>query len=264
MTTFDLLVVILLILIAILLPFIYARVLKTGREVHLRPLPPIEAIESALARAAETGRPLHLSPGAGALHSSNYAPESFAGLMTAQRIAASAAQRGALVITSSGDAVTYLALRGAIHASYYDAGYSEDYNPQSMHLYADHDPLAFAAGVGQRYATDDMESSILVGDFGQSYLLLGEQGQQQGVPQIGGTVNAVSLAASTLTSHGTLYGEEIYAAEVYITPTPVGLARLLTHDLLRYILIGLIVASIILLSLSDLGFIDANSPLLPR
>lgn len=261
---FDLLVIIIMLTIAIALPIVYARVVLGGRRVALRPLKPLNHIDSALVRAAETGNPIHLAPGAGALHGQNIAPESLAGLMLTQRISDIAAKRGATVTVSSGDAVAHLALRGVVRDTYREAGYAEDYHPEAIQLFADHEPLAYAAGVGQRYRTEAMEASVAVGAFGDSFLLLGEQGRKYGVDQIGGTTNPSSLAASILTTNGTLYGEEIYAAEAYVTKTPIGLARLLTHDTLRLIIVGVIIVGIILVSLSDLGIVDAGFPLLPK
>ncbi len=263
MSLFDLLVTILLISMAIALPFLYGRVISGGRKVNLRPLPALDELDTALARAAETGQPVHITPGSGSLHGETISPAMFAGLMLAQRVSSGAARRGGTVTASSGDAVAHLALRGAIHATYRDAGYTEDYDPQSVRLYADHDSLAFAAGVGQRYLYEPMEASVAVGGFGESYLLLGEQGQQAGIQQIAGTTNPSSLAAVILTADQTLYGEEIYVAEAYVAPTPIGLARVLTHDAIRYLLIAVIVVGIILWSLQDLGIINSSFPGVP-
>ena len=108
-----------------------------------------------------------------------------------------------------------------------------------------------------------MEASVAVGQFGDQYLLLGEQGRQRAIPQVAGTTNPSSLAAAVLTAHGTLLGEEIYAAEVYIAPTPMGIARLLTHDALRWLLVAIIIVGLILLSLADTGLLPTSFPLLP-
>lgn len=263
MSLFELLIIFLVLTFAIALPFVYARLVTGGRDVERRPLPALHELNTALARAAETGQPIHISPGAGTLHGTAIDPETFAGLMLAQRVASAAARRGARVSASSGDAVAHLALRGVVRVAYRNAGYSEDYQPASIQLYADHNPQAFAAGLGNRYVAEPMEASVAVGQFGDQYLLLGEQGRQRAIPQVAGTTNPSSLAAAVLTAHGTLLGEEIYAAEVYIAPTPLGIARLLTHDALRWLLVAIIIVGLILLSLADTGLLPTSFPLLP-
>jgi hypothetical protein len=260
---FELLIAFLILTFAIALPFVYARLVTGGRTIERRPLPALDQLNAALARAAETGKPIHLSPGAGALHGATIDPESLAGLVLAQRIASAAARRGATITASSGDAVSHLALRGMIRVAYRNAGYSEDFQPDNIHLYADHDPLAFAAGLGNRYVAETMEASVTVGAFGETYLLAGEQGRQHLIPQVAGTTNPISLAAAILTADGTLLGEEIYAAEAYIAPTPLGIARLLTHDAIRLLLIIIIIVGLILVSLQDFGILPGSFPLLP-
>ena len=250
MSLFELLIIFLLLTFAIVLPFIYARLVTGGRTIERRSLPALDELNMAMARAAETGQPIHISPGAGSLHGTTIAPESFAGLMLAQRVAVAAARRGANISASSGDAVAHLAVRGTVRVAYRNAGYAEDYRPNSIQLYADHDPLAFAAGVGNRYATETVEASVTVGDFGDTYLLLGEQGRQRNIPQIAGATNPASLASAIITANGTLLGEEIYAAEAYVAPTPLGIARLLTHDAIRWMLIAIILIGLVLKALN--------------
>ena len=118
--------------------------------------------------------------------------------------------------------------------------------------------LAFAAGVGNRYATETVEASVTVGDFGDTYLLLGEQGRQRNIPQVAGTTNPASLAGAIMTANGTLIGEEIYAAEAYVAPTPLGIARLLTHDAIRWLLIAILIIGVVLMSLDVAIFEPAS------
>ncbi|HEY1012033.1 MAG TPA: DUF6754 domain-containing protein [Herpetosiphonaceae bacterium] len=253
MTVLDWLIVTLILAFA-MLPLLYAR--TAGRQVRRRPLPATDTINAALARAAETGQPVHVSPGAGSLHGgqpSEIAAESFAGLMLAQRITESATRRGTPVAASSGDAVSHLALRGMIHATYRDAGYGDDYQSRQIQLLADQDPAAFAAGLANRYHDQPVEVSVAVGSFGDRYLLAGEQGRQLGVRQVAGTTNVASLAAAVLTTNDVLYGEEIYAAEAYVNPSAQGTARLLTHDALRVLVVVLLVAIVLLAVARELG-----------
>ena len=263
MTALDWLIATLILAFAIFLPFIYARTISAGRLTQRRRLPATETINTALARAAETGQPIHVSPGSGSLHGQRgveIAPETFAGLMLAQRIAESATRRGTPLAASSGDAVSHLALRGVINATYRDAGYGDEYQSQQIQLLADQDPLAFAAGLANRYQEQPFEASVAVGAFSDRYLLAGEQGRQAGVRQVAGTTNVVSLAAAVLTSNDVLYGEEIYAAEAYVNPSPLGTARLLTHDALRILVIIVLAALVLLAVARDAGLLPAGFP----
>jgi hypothetical protein len=242
--TLLLLIVVLLVIILTLLH--HARALAGKRPISRRPLPGLDIVGQALARGAETGRAIHLSPGSGAIGSRSSTVETVAGLLAAERVATDAALNGAPLLASSGDAVAHLALRGTLRQAYQRAGLGQDYDPENVQLLSHQDPMAYASGVTTLYGRQKLEASQLIGNFGQEFLLAGEDGAQRGVPQLGGTTNATGLSLIYLTAEGALIGEEIYAAEAYLARSPAPLARLLTQDALRTVIIIAIVLVLIL------------------
>jgi hypothetical protein len=248
-STLLLLIVVLLVIILTLLH--HARAIAGKQPVRRRPLPALDVIWRALARGAETGRAIHLSPGSGAIGSRSSTVETVAGLLAAERVAAEAALNGAPLIATSGDAVAHLALRGTLRQAYQRAGLGQDYDSTNVQLLAHQDPIAYASGVSALYSRQKLEASQLIGSFGQEFLLAGEVGAQSGVPQVAGATTTTALPLAYLTAEGTLIGEEIYAAEAYLARTVAPQARLLTHDALRTVII---LAIVILLILSALGF----------
>ena len=66
------------------------------------------------------------------------------------------------------------------------------------------------------------------------------------MPQVGGATATSALPLIYLTSDATLIGEEIYAAEAYLSRSPASQARLLTIDQLRTVIILAIVALLVL------------------
>jgi hypothetical protein len=228
----------------------HARALAGKRPIHRRPLPALDVLRRALARGAETGRAIHLSPGSGAIGSRGSTAETVAGLLAAERVASEAALNGAPILVSSGDAVTHLALRGSLRQAYQRAGLGQDYDPVNVQLLAHQDPMAYASGVTTLYGRQNLEASQLIGAFGQEFLLAGEVGAQRDVPQLAGATATTALPLVYLTADGALIGEEIYAAEAYLARSPAPLARLLTHDALRTVVIG---AILVLLLISAVG-----------
>jgi hypothetical protein len=228
----------------------HARALAGRQPISRRPLPGLEVMRRALARGAETGRAIHLSPGSGAVGSRSSTAETVAGLLAAERVAAEAALNGAPILVSSGDAVAHLALRGSLRQAYQRAGLGQDYDPVNVQLLAHQDPMAYASGVTTLYGRQNLEVSQLVGGFGPEFLLAGEVGAQRDVPQLAGATTTTALPLAYLTADGVLIGEEIYAAEAYLTRAPAPLARLLTQDALRT---AVIIAIIVLLLLSAAG-----------
>lgn len=239
-------------LIVVILTLIFHERLRTGRMVvHLRPLRALDVIRKALANGAETGRALHLSPGPGSIGGRGSTAETIAGLLAAERVATEAALNGATILASSGDAVAHLALRGSLRQAYQRAGLGQDYRPSNVQLLAHQDPMAYASGVTTLYGRQKLEASQMIGAFDQELLLAGEVGQQLGVPQLAGVTSAAAQPLAALSCDATLIGEEIYAAEAYLSNMPSAQSRLVTQDALRTVVIVVIV---ILALLSALGF----------
>jgi Domain of unknown function (DUF6754) len=229
----------------------HARVLAGRHPISRRPLPGLDLMRRALARGAETGRAIHLSPGSGAIGARATTAETVAGLLAAECVASEAALNGAPILVSSGDAVAHLALRGALRQAYQRAGLGQDYDPVNVQLLAHQDAMAYASGVTTLYGRQKLEVSQLVGSFSQEFLLAGEVGAQQDVPQIAGATTTTALPLVYLTADGALIGEEIYVAEAYLSRVPAPQARLLTLDALRT---AVIFAILVLLVVAAAGW----------
>ncbi|NNJ10504.1 hypothetical protein EKD04_009205 [Chloroflexales bacterium ZM16-3] len=226
----------------------HARVLA-GRLPERRPLPALDIVRSALGRGAETGRSLHVSPGSGQIGAGNgtrgSTAETLAGLMVASRVAEEAALNGAPILVSSGDAISHLSLRGAVRQAYQLAGQTQDYDSGRVQLLSHQDALAYAAGVTTLYGRQQIEASVLVGSFGQEFLLIGEDGAQRDLPQVAGATSSAALPLMLLSTPSALIGEEIFAAEAYLASDPVAQSRLMTQDGLRTVVIILIIGGFV-------------------
>jgi hypothetical protein len=106
--------------------------------------------------------------------------------------------------------------------------------------------MAYASGMTTLYGRQKLEASQLIGSFGQEVLLASENGAQQGVPQVGGATTTTALPLLYLTTDATLIGEEIYAAEAYLSRSPAPRARLMTIDTLRTVIILAIVVLLVI------------------
>ena len=242
--TILLLIIVLVVMILTLLH--HARATAGKLPSYRRPLPALEIVRRALERGAETGRAIHLSPGSGSIGGRSTTVETVAGLLAAERVSTEASLNGAPILASSGDAVAHLALRGFLRQAYQRAGFGQDYDPANVQLIAHQDPLAYASGVATLYGRQRLEASQLIGSFGQEFLLIGEIGAQQGVPQVAGSTTSQSLPLVYLSTEGALIGEEIFAAEAYLSRSPAPQARLMTQDVLRTVVIIILIVLLLL------------------
>ncbi|MCS6880477.1 MAG: hypothetical protein RMK84_14040 [Oscillochloridaceae bacterium] len=225
----------------------HAWALKQGIRPQ-RPLPALDTLRAAIDRAAETGRAVHLSPGASVLGAGSgvrsASTELVAGLLMTERAASQAALNGAPILVSSGDAVAHLALRGGVRRAFQEAGQAQDFKPAQVQLLAHHDEMAYATGAITLYGREPLEASAMLGGFGQEFLLVGEDGAQRGLPQVAGTTSTAGLPLMLLTAPATLIGEEIYASEAYLAPSGPAQARLLTQDALRTAVIVVLIGGL--------------------
>jgi hypothetical protein len=245
----EAIITLLITLVVVFATLVFQRRALLGQAAARRPLRALDTLRAALGRGAETGKAIHISPGTGTIGSGigtrATTAETIAGLLVAGRVSSEAALNGAPILVSSGDAVSHLALRGIVRQSYQQAGQLQDYDPARIQLLAHQNELAYATGVSALYGRQQLEASILVGSFNQEFLLIGEESAQRAVPQVAGTTSTVGLPLMMLTSDATLIGEEIFAAEAYLTTTAPAQARLQTADLLRTTTILLIVGGVI-------------------
>ncbi|MFV9505548.1 MAG: DUF6754 domain-containing protein [Oscillochloridaceae bacterium umkhey_bin13] len=244
----DAVIILLVVLVVVALTWLHHARVSNGRLPSRRPLAALDRLRAALGRGAETGRPVHVSSGASALGAAEgtraSTAELIAGLLVAERVVGEAALNGAPISVTSGDAVAHLALRGAVRQAYQVAGQAQDYNPNQIQLLAHHDEFAFATGVTALYARQPLEASVMVGAFNQEFLLIGEEGNARELPQVAGTTSTVALPLMLLTTPATLIGEEVFAAEAYLSSQSSAQARLLTQDVLRTTVIVLLIVGL--------------------
>jgi hypothetical protein len=238
-------IVLLIILVVLGFALIYHHRAMAGRVPSHRPLPALDILKAALGRCAETGRAIHISPGAGTIGNRETAAETIVGLLAAERVTSEAALKGAPIVASSNDAIAHLALRGILRQAYRRAGQAQDYNPMNVQLLAHEDAMTYAVAVMGLHTRQRLEGSQFLGSFGHEFLLFGEDNAQRGLPQLAGTTSTSGLPLMILSTPDTLIGEEVFAAEAYLTNDTAPQARLMTQDSLRTAIIILIILGII-------------------
>lgn len=222
----------------------HARVTR-GRLPSIRALTGMAVLEEHISEGIESGQPLHIATGAGRPGTLGVTAESLASLQISDRLARLVTRRGGSAIVTSGDIVNHLAVRGTLHRTYREAGQSHDYRAEQVELAAHQTPLAYAAGVAGRYRDQPMDMGIVVGDYGAEALLITEEGNRHALAQVSGATSLSALPVLTLSTTATLVGEELFAAEAYLSDAAAPKARLLTLDLLRWLVVVLIVAALV-------------------
>lgn len=232
--------------LALMFTFVHhARIQRGQRIPPFRPLPGLNEFQTSLGRVAESGRPVHVATGASEPGALGPTAPALASLLLVQRVAENTVRRGGTVIISAGDLPSYAGARGAVRQAYNQTGFATEYRPDAIRLVAHQTPIAYAAGVAARYAEQPLAASLVAGEYGAEALLIGAEGAVRNVPQIGAAATINGAAVLALTSDALLIGEELFAAEAYLAQQPTPRARLLTQDVLRLAVIGILLAGIL-------------------
>jgi hypothetical protein len=111
------------------------------------------------------------------------------------------------------------------------------------------EPAAYAAGVMGLLGVEAIDANVMIGSFGDEYLLMGEAAHRRNVTQIGGASDPNVVPFVFATADQTLIGEEMYATGAYLAQKPWHIGSLLAQDFMRWAIVLIIVALVIIRTL---------------
>ncbi|MBI3538020.1 MAG: hypothetical protein HY070_10745 [Chloroflexi bacterium] len=233
--------------------------IKRGAHISLRAIPAYDALKRLLAHAAEAGQPMHLALGTGGIGDQSTA-DTMAGLTVLEYLAERAAISATPPIVTMANPTALPVAQDFLRRAYSRQGYPEEYDPARARFIAPNpaltsggEAIAYGAGAMRLLARHGLIANVMIGRFGDEFLLLSETGAQRGITQIGGTSSERVLPFVRATVDYPLIGEEIYAGGAYLSNKPGHISSLLAQDLMR----GLLVAGLILaVVLKTLGVIQ--------
>ncbi len=198
--------------------FVYVMIqrAKAGLRVPaIRKIPGLEAVDEAIGRATEMGRPVHFAPGIGDItNAATFAAWAFLG-----HVAKLCARYDTRLINTNRDYLVHAINEELIRQSYLEAGRPDAYNPDDVR-YLTGSQFGYAAGVLGIMQREKPAANILVGYFFAESMLFAEGGANIGAIQIAGTTNTVQIPFFLAACDYTLIGEEIYAAGAYLSKEP--------------------------------------------
>ncbi len=249
-----------LVLFLFFLPFFFFAywAVKRGLKISLRPIASYAALQSLLAQSAETGQPVHVSLGVSGI-ADQFTADTMAGLTTLEYVADRSAVSASPPIITVANPTTLPVAQDVLRRVYVRHGYAEEYDPARARFIAPNsllnsavfptgpgDAFAYAAGTMRLLTQQKLTANVMVGRFGDEFLLLGEVGAQQGINQVGGTSAERVLPLVNATVQHPLIGEEIYASGAYLLKKPAHLSSLFAQDLMRWVLVAGIVIAVLL------------------
>ena len=233
--------VIMIILSAIILYFIVHA--RRNPNMFLRKIGGLDAVDEALGRATEMGKPVlfvHGLTGMGSI--STIAATSILG-----RIARKIADYDANLKVVNNDPIVMSVSQEVVKESYLEAGRPDAYNPDNVFLVAS-EQFPYVAAVGGIMTREKPAANFFIGYFYAEALILAETGATTGAIQIAGTDAYTQLPFFITTCDYTLIGEELYAASAYLSREPMLMGTLRAQDVGKGLLIIILILGTILAS----------------
>lgn len=231
--------VLLLVFSALVLLFIHLA--RRGRELFIRRIAGIAAMEEAVGRATELGRKVLYLPGAASVDDN----QTIASLAVMRHVATLSARYGADLSVLNKDPLTFAAALETVKEAYLQAGRPDLFTPDRV-TYVTYDQFAFTAAVTGIMVRERPAANFFIGSYQAESLLLAETGQSVGALQIAGTAEVTQLPFFAVVCDYTLMGEELYAAGAYLSKEPAMLGSIKGQDFTKAALILCILVGVTL------------------
>lgn len=231
------LIVLVFVVIFVLLTIMFINFAKQGRTLYVRPLAGIDAVDEAIGRATEMGRPILYVLGLGT--ASDIA--TIASFSVLGRVAKRVAEYQTPILVPCYDPIVLTVAEETVKTGYSDAGRPDDFKPDSVY-FVTQSQFAYVAAVNGTMLRERPATNVYLGKFYAESLLLAETGAVAGSIQIAGTDEIAQLPFFVVACDYTLIGEELYAASVYLNREPILMGTLKAQDWAK----GVVILSILI------------------
>jgi hypothetical protein len=213
----------------------YAINLAKRKEIFLRRIPGLDAVDEAIGRATELGKPVLYMTGA---HDMND-PATIAAAIILGRVAKKAASYETELLVPHREPITMAVCQEITKQAYMEAG-KPDLFKDDANFFITSDQFSYTAAVDGIMLRRKPAANFFMGSYFAESLLLTETGASTGAIQIAGTDSDHQLPFFVTTCDYTLIGEELYAASAYLSKEPIQVGTLRGQDLGKAFILGVI------------------------
>ncbi len=222
-------------IVTVLLAFLmiwYIERAKKGEELFIRKIHGLDAIDEAVGRSTELGKPVLFSFGLGEIKDI----VTVAALSILRQVAVRCAQHGTELLVPNWDPLVMAAAQETIQQAYSEPGRPDLYKEGNVSFLTS-DQFGYAAGVDGMMIRQKPGAVFFMGYFYAEALLMSETGHSVGAIQIAGTTAVTQLPFFIASCDYTLIGEEMLAASCYLKRDPQLLGSIKGEDFVKAILI---------------------------
>ena len=244
------------------LMYVYQKRAKAGQEIPIRRIAGLDAMDEAIGRATEMGRPVLYVPGIDEIKEI----QTIYSMMILRHVARKTAEYGTELIVPVRDSIVMTFAEEAVRGGCLDAGRPEAFVKDNIR-YLSNEQFAYCAGVAGIMAREKPAANILLGMFFAESLILAETGFLSGAIQVAGTAKQHQLPFFVAACDYTIMGEEYFAVTAYLTREPNLMGTIRAGDVLKVFLVAFLVLGVVLATqaaLSEAGDAHTWSDVLRR
>jgi len=222
--------------------------IKAGKKLFIRKIAGLEAVDEAIGRATEMGRPILFIPGIMDMND----VQTVSAVIILGRIAKTIAEYDTKLMVPTSKSLVMTTGRETVKEAYLAAGRPDAYNDDIV-TYLTDEQFGYVAGVNGIMVREKPATCLFLGAFFAESLILAETGNSIGAIQIAGTAMPSQLPFFIAACDYTLIGEELFAASAYLSNDPHQLGSLKGQDVGKLIAIIAILSGAVLATVAQLS-----------
>jgi hypothetical protein len=213
---------------------------RGGKDLYIRRIAGLNAIDEAVGRATEMGRPVLMVPGL----SDTVNAIAFQALNIFTYVSRVAARFANPILLCCYNAAVYTLAQEMIRDTYQKEGLGDRFDQDSVRFVSDRQ-FAFAAGVSGLIMREQTAATFFLGEFYAESLIFAETANSIGAIQVASSTETTQTPFFIAACDYVLIGDEFYAASAYLTRQPILVGSLVGQDWAKLTVIFLIFAGVI-------------------
>jgi len=214
---------------------------RAGKELFIRKIAGLEAVEEAVGRATEMGKKIFYIPGISDMDNM----QTIAGITILGKVAELAAQHETWLEVPVCRSLVMVTAKEVVKEAHSKVGRPDTFHEDQVHYLTD-DQFGYAAAIDGMVVREKPATIFFMGEFFAESLILAETGNASGAIQIAGTAAPAQLPFFIASCDFTLIGEELFVASAYLSREPKLLGSLKGQDMGKAVILVAILIGIIL------------------
>lgn len=219
---------------------------QKGKEMFIRRIGGLSAIDDAVGRATEMGKGVLFIPGIYDMDDI----QTIAGVTIMGHVAKKTAEYDTPLFAPMTRSFVMSVAQEVVKQSYIEKGRPDAFRADRINYITD-DQFGYVASVGGVMMREKPAACFYLGVFYAESLILAETGNSVGAIQIAGTAESAQIPFFVAACDYTLIGEELFAASAYLSKNPKEVGSLKGQDMCKLIIIAAMIIGTLLVSVTQ-------------